>query len=148
MDRPVTYEWCVRTGGALTGAQRRGLLVAALREYGSHAADMVRLAAGQRASGPVVLPEAPGGGLVEAAMEAGRDQGPDVEGHGLRTWLFGGALAMRDGVELDEELFCVGAICHDAGATRAVAGEDFTARSAQIAVAAFPPAPSATRSSA
>ena len=136
--RPLTtYDWCRSTGGALTSAPRRTLLLRTARLYAEHVAGVARLAAGRRPDGPVVLPEAPDSDLVEAAVTAARDQGPDLEGHGFRTWLFGGALAIRDGVDLDDELFCVAGIVHDAGAAHAVGGEDFTLRSADIAMAAL-----------
>lgn len=133
----VTYDWCASTGGALTPAQRRRLLARSLAAYADHATGLARLALGRRADGPVVLPTAPDAALTRAAVEVAADQGPELEGHGFRTWLFGGALAERDGAVLDPELFHVAAICHDAGAAQSVAGEDFTIRSADTAVAAF-----------
>lgn len=133
----ITYEWCRETGGALTSAQRRTLLLRSLRTYGSQVRDIARLVTGRHSDAPATLPTAPDASLVDAAVEAARDQGPDIEGHGFRTWLFGGALADRDGVDLDPELFCVAAIVHDAGGAQAVGGEDFTIRSADIAMAAL-----------
>lgn len=133
----TSYAWCARTGGALTAAQRRHLVAATLRTYGDHGVGLARLATGRRDERPVRLPTAPDSGVVALAIEAARDQGPDLEGHGLRTWLFGGALADRDGVALDPELFCVAAIVHDAGAARPVAGQDFTVRSADAAARAL-----------
>lgn len=133
----ISYDWCRETGGALTPAQRRTLLLRSLRTYGAQVKDIARLASGRRSTEPVRLPTAPDGAVIDAAVEAARDQGPDIEGHGFRTWLFGGALADRDGVDLDPELFCVAAIVHDAGGAQAVGGEDFTIRSADIAMAAL-----------
>lgn len=137
VDRELTtHEWCARTGGALTRRQKVALLVPITKMLGQMAAGTARLAAGRRAPG-ASLPIAPGSGLVEAALEEARDQGPDLEGHGLRTWLFGGALAALDGVPLDAEAFCVTAIVHDAGAATTVDREDFTVRSAEVAVRSF-----------
>ncbi len=133
----VSHDWCVATGGTLTAEQRRLLLGRSLAAYSRHAVDLVRLALGRRSTTVVALPESPDDDLVEAALKAASAQGPDVEGHGLRTWLFGGALATLDGVELDPELLCVAGIAHDAGTASAVPGEDFTIRSARIAVQAF-----------
>lgn len=133
----VSYEWCRRTGGSLTAPQRRRLLAASLRAYSAHARDLVRLATGQRRTEPVALPTAPDSGAVDAALKAAAEQGPDLEAHGLRTWLFGGALAALDGVKLDDELFCIAAIVHDAGAAEPVDQEDFTVRSADMGVEAL-----------
>lgn len=134
----VTHAWCRATGGALTVAQRRALRLRTLRTLAGHGVGLVRVLLGRRpADGTVVLPTAPASTLTEAALAAARDQGPDVEAHGLRTWLFGGALAAVDGVAIDPELLHVAGICHDAGLAEVVPGEDFTLRSADVAVSAF-----------
>ncbi len=137
MRELVTYEWCARTGGTLTREQKRYLLRRTIASYGDHARGLVRLATGRRAGVDLVLPTVPDSALVDAALEVGRDQGPELEGHGFRTWLFGAVLAESDGVRVDPELLCIGGILHDAGAAEAVAGQDFTVRSADTAVLAF-----------
>ncbi len=136
-DDLASYAWCRRTGGALTASQRRSLALASLRTYAGHAVGLARLATGRRPDRVAPLPTPPSDELLAAALHVARDQGPDVEGHGLRTWLFGSVLAAEDGVALEPDLFCVAAVVHDAGTARAVPGEDFTLRSADVAVEAF-----------
>lgn len=136
----ATHAWCRSTGGALSLSQQLGIAAAFAAEVPVLAGTLVAAARdGQPATGTVDdwLPEAPDSALTRAALEAARDQGPEIEGHGLRTWLFGAMLARRRGIDVDPELLHVGAIAHDAGIVHQVAGEDFTLRSADIAVAAF-----------
>lgn len=71
--------------------------------------------------------------LVRTAEEAALTQSPALLAHGYRTALFGRALAVLDGVMVDPELLAVCGLLHDAGLVPAVAGEDFTVRSAAIA---------------
>lgn len=132
----TTYDWCTTTGGALTAAQRRSLLPSILQGYLDVGRLLFTLPFG-RPTGYVPFPAAPDSALTRAAVEAAADQGEHWLAHGFRTWLFGGALASADGVALDPELFHVAAIAHDAGLGSAVAGEDFTIRSADAAVAGF-----------
>lgn len=135
-----TAAWAERTGGALTSSQRRGCVVASLATYARHGRELALLAlrVGRPDGDPDRwLPTVPDGALTAAALEACAAQGPEMEGHGLRTWLFGGALAGRDGVALDPEHLHVAAIAHDVGLATPVQGQDFTLRSADAAVAAW-----------
>jgi hypothetical protein len=74
--------------------------------------------------------------LVREAEEAARSQSPALLAHGYRTAVFARALAAIDGVEVDHELLVVCGLLHDAGLVPAVAGEDFTLRSAAAATGA------------
>ncbi|MEL7208698.1 MAG: hypothetical protein AAGK32_10785 [Actinomycetota bacterium] len=135
-----TERWAIETGGALTAVQRRACRRAALPTYARHAKDLVLLAARLgRASGSVVdwMPAAPDSALTRAALEECADQGPDMEAHGLRTWLFGSMLAGADRIDLDPEMLHVASIAHDVGLADAVDGEDFTVRSAAAAARCF-----------
>jgi hypothetical protein len=76
-------------------------------------------------------PTIPDSKLARTAIEAAAEQTPDLVGHGYRTWLLGGCLSALDGTRLDPELFFVASLLHDAGLASAVAGQDFTIRSAQ-----------------
>lgn len=134
---PCTHAWAVATGGALDLGARRAVTRAALGEAARLPLDLLRARLGRRPDGPMRLPSAPADELVEAALAASAGQGPAVECHGLRTWLFASLLASVDGVVVDPELLCVGGIAHDAGLAEAVPGEDFTLRSAAAAVQAF-----------
>jgi len=71
--------------------------------------------------------------LVKTAEEAAVVQLPALFAHGYRTAVFGRALAMIDGVDVDPELMAVCGLLHDAGLVPAVIGEDFTLRSAAMA---------------
>jgi hypothetical protein len=61
--------------------------------------------------------------LAREAEAACAEQTDLIAAHSYRTWMFGTALARE---ELDRELFYCAALVHDWGATKPVAGEDFT----------------------
>lgn len=79
------------------------------------------------------LPPVPDSRLVRLAEEAALAQNAELLAHGFRSALFGRALAHVDHVPLDPELMHVCGLLHDVGIMRAVAGEDFTLRSAAVA---------------
>lgn len=141
IDAPLrSHAWARATGGALTRRQRLHCTAASLSTFAQHGAQLARLATGvgrPEGTPDEWLPAAPDPALSDAALAVARDQGPEIEGHGLRTWLFGAMLAAGDGVDVDHDLLHVAGVCHDAGAARVVEGEDFTLRSAELAVAAF-----------
>lgn len=137
VEETCTHAWVVATGGSLTAVQRRATRRAALGEAARLPVDRVRAALGRRPSTGMAPAAPPDSALVAAAVAAAADQGPAMEAHGLRTWLFGDLLARVDGVVVDPEMMCVGGIAHDAGLAAAVPGEDFTVRSAAVAVQAF-----------
>lgn len=126
--------WTRRTGGALSAAERRRLLGAIVLGQGSYVASRVRLATGRVPKGVEGLTAAdlvpPDSRLAREAEEACREQTPGVIGHSYRSWAFGRALAAVDGETLDPEQFYVASLLHDHGLVHAVAGEDFTIRSA------------------
>lgn len=126
--------WTRRTGGALTRKERARLLGEIVRGQGAYVGTRIRLATGR-------VPEAarslsiddvtpPDSRLAREAEEAAREQTPGVIGHSYRSWVFGAALAGLDGQALDREQFYVASLLHDYGLMAAVAGEDFTIRSA------------------
>lgn len=53
--------------------------------------------------------------MLEAQQESERLLTPAMFNHSHRTWIFGRALARRDGIELDDELLFVAAMLHDIG---------------------------------
>jgi hypothetical protein len=79
--------------------------------------------------------QVPDSRLVALAMQAAADVAAPLVGHGYRTWAFGGALAQRDQRKLDPELFFVASLLHDMGLVQSVVGQDFTLRSAELALA-------------
>jgi HDOD domain len=79
------------------------------------------------------LPPVPDSKLVRLAEEAALEQNPALLAHGYRAALFARALAVLDGLAADPELLHVCGLLHDLGLMQAVAGEDFTLRSAAAA---------------
>ncbi|MGI9602209.1 MAG: HD domain-containing protein [Acidimicrobiales bacterium] len=128
--------WLERTRGSLTKAERRRLLGSIVWGQGLAIVGRVRLATGrvpESIDGQDQLLQPPDSALAREAEEACAEQRQEVIGHSYRTWIYGRALALVDGVELDDELFYVGALLHDAGLGPSVPGEDFTLRSGQAA---------------
>lgn len=124
--------WLVETGGRLTGAQRRRMVVQSLRTQRELLAQRFR----RRPPVTVELSDVlvmPDSRLVRDAEEAARVQPSAVLGHAYRTSVFARALALLDGVDVDHELLVVCGLLHDVGLVAAVAGEDFTVRSAACA---------------
>jgi hypothetical protein len=105
-----------------------------VRGQAEAAVGRLTLALGRRPSSTEFRPP-PDSALARDAEEAAADQPDALVGHGYRTWAFGRALAAVDGFgpQLDDELFYVGCLLHDVGLMEAVAGEDFTLRSAAAA---------------
>lgn len=129
--------WMSRTQGVLSASERRRLLGEIVRGQAAYIADRVRLAAGRtpEAARRIGLADfrPPDSALAKAAEEACREQTPGVIGHSYRTWAFGSGLSALDGAELDPEQFYVASLLHDHGILEPVAGQDFTARSAERA---------------
>lgn len=139
-DRLGGLGWTRRTRGALSRAERRRLLGAIVLGQGTYVASRVKLAAGRAPKGAAGLLSAeefvpPDSRLAREAEEACREQTPGVIGHSYRSWIFGRALAALDTEPLDAEQFYVASLLHDHGLVHAVAGEDFTIRSAARAEA-------------
>jgi hypothetical protein len=136
-ERLGGIAWLERTRGALTQRERRSLLGVIARTQGQNIAGRLRLATGrvpERIAGiDDALLAPPDSALAGEAEEASREQPAALIGHGYRTWAYGRALATLDRIALDDELFYVASLLHDAGLTDAVTGEDFTLRSAHRA---------------
>jgi hypothetical protein len=126
---PITCEWAVATGGALSDPQRIAIKRAIRRGYLDIVLGLARWPFRKVAA--VEPPNPPDSRLAREAEEAAKDQGPAVAGHGYRTWFLGAALAAGDGRGIDGELLYVASLLHDAGLVTAVSGEDFTIRSAR-----------------
>jgi hypothetical protein len=122
--------WTRRTGGALTGAERRRLLGAIARGQLEMVAGRAKLAAGRASRAATELPDPPDSAFARDVEEQAREQSPRVVAHSYRTWMFGHALAALDGQALDPELFWAASLLHDFGIDRPVSGQDFTIRSA------------------
>lgn len=127
--------WTRRTGGRLSPAQRRRLLLATAVGQWTNAVGRVKLALGRipEAAARVDLDtfRVPDSRFAREAEAAGAELPPTLLGHSYRTWLFGQALAAVDGCELDDELFYCGALLHDYGIVNPTPERDFTLGSAE-----------------
>ncbi len=132
-DRLGGISWLERTRGALTRAEKRALLGIIARTQGRNIAGRLRLASGRVPDRIAGIDEAllapPDSALAREAEEACREQPAALIGHGHRTWAYGRALATIDRIPIDDELYYVASLLHDAGLVDTVTGEDFTLRS-------------------
>ncbi len=134
-----TSSWVERTGGQLTGAERRSLLRPLVRTHAVNAAGrlsmLLRLNYGRRAAQvdlSMLVP--PSSALTRAAMsEAHRRLSPALLNHSHRTFAFGAALGALEGLTVDTELLFAAALLHDTGLPTSVERVDFTRSSARIA---------------
>lgn len=131
-DRTGGPGWLAR-GGRLTTADRLRMLGGAGR---TQLHWMIEHARRRRPSSLDVeevlrLPDTP---LVREAVDAAQGQGPVLVGHAHRTAVFARALALVDDADVDHELLHVASLLHDVGLAEVVTGEDFTRRSADVAL--------------
>lgn len=128
-------NWTRRTGGRLSRAERRRLLLATAVGQWTNAVGRAKLALGRipAAAAQVDLNtlRVPDSKFAREAEEAGAELPATLLGHSYRTWLFGHALAAVDGCKLDDELFYCGALLHDYGIVNPTAKRDFTLGSAE-----------------
>lgn len=131
--------WARRTGGALTGAERRRLIGAIAATQVVNAVGRLKLALGKlpEGAGDIDVRDfaAPDSQLAREAEAACAEQSDLLAAHSYRTWLWGMALAALDRQPIDHELFYCAALVHDWGASTSDAGEDFTIRGAERALA-------------
>lgn len=130
-DRVGGPGWIHTTGARLTWPQRGSMLATSAATQGRLLGQKVR----RRRPVAVDLDHVftlPDSRLMREAEEAARCQSPALLAHGYRTAVFARALALVDGIHVDHELLAVCGLLHDAGLVPAVAGEDFTVRSAGI----------------
>jgi HD domain len=133
-----THTWVERTGGLLTGAERRGLVRPLA---GAHATNVVgRLSmlvgvnTGRRARVATGRLRPPDSVLTRAAeAEARRRLTPALLNHSYRTFAFGSALGAVENLDVDREVLFAAALLHDVGLPTPVDGVDFTRASEQIA---------------
>ena len=131
--------WTRRTRGQLTRRERGRLLAAIAAMQAGNAVGRVRLALGRLPAGAAQIDvrsfQPPDSKLAREAEAACSEQPSLLVGHCYRTWMWGLALATLDASRLDRELFYCAALVHDFGSTTVVAGEDFTLRGAERALA-------------
>jgi hypothetical protein len=136
-ERLGGLAWARRTKGALTGAEKRRLLVAIARGQAENVAGQLKLRLGRAPRRADRMPDAPDSAFAREVQEAADEQPAPIRAHSYRTWAFGYALAALDGHvdELDAEQWWCAALLHDYGIVNPVTGEDFTLRSADKAIA-------------
>jgi hypothetical protein len=133
-----TYSWVDRTGGRLTGAERRSLLPPLARTHAVNAvgrlSTLARLNTGQRAQVDPAQLVPPSSALTRAAVaQAQRRLSPALLNHSYRTFAFGAAVGALEGVTVDRELLFAAALLHDTGLPTSEPNADFTRSSARIA---------------
>jgi hypothetical protein len=133
-----TLDWVDRTGGQLSGAERRSLLGPVARTHAVNAAGRLSMLAGlnsgRRARVAPSLLVPPTSALTRAAAEhAQRRLSPALLNHSYRTFAFGAALGALEGRPVDAELLFAAALLHDTGLPTSDRDVDFTRNSARIA---------------
>jgi hypothetical protein len=138
-ERLGGLAWARRTGGRLTGAERRQLLAAIAKGQAENLLGRAKLALGWLPAGARQIDartfQPPDSRLARDAEEACAEQPPSIAEHSYRTWMFGLALASLDRVELDRELFYCASLLHDYGIARPSPGRDFTLGGAERTIA-------------
>lgn len=131
-------SWVRRTGGELSSAERRRLILATAVGQWANAVGRVKLALGRipAAAARVDLStfRVPDSQFARDAEEACAELPATLQRHSYRTWLYGNALAAVDGRQLDDELFYCGALLHDYGIVHPMSNRDFTLGSADRAL--------------
>lgn len=138
-DRVGGLSWTRRTGGRLSSAERRRLLAAVAVGQFENVIGRMKLALGRLPDGArdvdVTKFVPPDTRLAREAEAACAEQPESIAAHSLRTWMFGLALAVVDGADLDRELFYCAALVHDFGIVPSVPGRDFVLGGADRALA-------------
>jgi hypothetical protein len=133
-----TLSWVDRTGGQLSGAERRSLLGPLARTHTANAVGrlsmLARLNSGRRTQVEPARLIPPSSALTRAAVEqAQRRLSPALLNHSYRTFAFGAAIGTLEGLTVDTELLFAAALLHDTGLPTSDENVDFTRASARIA---------------
>jgi hypothetical protein len=126
-----TLDWTQRTGGRLSRREELGLAAQLVREGAAMLPKAVRRRI-DRDPRDVPVPDSAFAREAEGQCEA---LGPALAGHSHRTYLYGMLLAGADGLDVDDEVFYVASLLHDAGVPEARDDRCFTVFSAQRALA-------------
>lgn len=133
-----THAWVERTGGRLTAAERRRLLLPLARTHATNAAGrlsmLLRVSPGRRAPTTTGRRPLPDSVLTRAAEDVARRRlSPALLNHSYRTYAFGAALGELEHLDVDQEVLFAAALLHDVGLPTAVPQVDFTRTSARAA---------------
>lgn len=135
-----TRDWMARTQGRLSGREQAAFLMAGVRSQMRQMPQRTAAALGLRRDRLALeldelrLPES---AAAREAEELCAELEPHLGNHSRRSYLWAALLARHDGLSVDEELVYVGALLHDHGLPRAIAGREsrcFTMTSAETAV--------------
>lgn len=132
------HAWTFRTGGQLTGAETRTLLLPLAKAHaGNGVGRLVMLAhlnSGRRKTVDLRALVPPSSVLTRAAEEYAQQRlTPMLLNHSYRTYAFGMALGALESVDVDRELFFAAAMLHDVGLAGHRQPVDFTLASARAA---------------
>ncbi len=109
-----TIEWCRRTNGILGRGERARFLAAVVLKTTRALPRLLASRGGTRGSGPdpsqLTPPDTP---FARDVVEACADLDPMVVEHGYRSYLFGRALGLVEGIECDEEALFAATMFHD-----------------------------------
>jgi hypothetical protein len=137
-DRLGGLAWARRTGGALTGRERRSLIGALAHAQYENLLGRIKLATGRRPARAANIDvdsfAPPDSRVARDAEQACLEQPPVIVNHSYRTWMFGLALSALDRTDLDPELFYVASLLHDHGITSPTQGRCFTLGGAERAM--------------
>ena len=133
-----THAWVENTGGQLTNAERRSLLMPLARTHASMALGrlsmLLRVNTGRRRAYSHDQRPSPTSVLTRAAEEvAQRRLSPALLNHSHRTYAYGAAIGELRGVDVDHELLYAAALLHDIGLPTQEQAVDFTRASARVA---------------
>jgi hypothetical protein len=133
-----TYDWMQRTGGALTGKERRALLrpLAATHAVnaGGRLAMILRVNAGRHVTATLGRRPRPDSVLTRKAEALARHRlSPALLNHSYRTYAFGTALGQLAHLDVDRDLLYAAAMLHDLGLSAPAPQVDFTWAGARAA---------------
>ncbi|HYN93554.1 MAG TPA: HD domain-containing protein, partial [Pilimelia sp.] len=136
--RVGTHTWVQRTGGQLSGTERRSLVGPLVSAHATNTIGrlsmLVRLNSGRRTRISPAQLTAPRSALTHAAeAQARRRLSPALLNHSYRTFAFGAALGALKKLTVDREVLFAAAMLHDVGLPSPVPDVDFTLGSARIA---------------
>ena len=137
--RVGSMAWANRTGGTLSGAEKRQLLAPLARAHVVNAvgrtAMALRVHSGRRAQVPErALHTSPSALTKIAEQVAHQSLTPAVLNHSYRCYSYGVAIAALEGIDVDRELLFAAAMLHDTGLSAPAPGVDFTLASARTAL--------------
>ena len=109
-----TIEWCRRTNGILGRGEKARFLAAVVLQTARASPRLLASRGSARGSGPdpsqLTPPDTP---FARDVVEACADLDPMVVEHGYRSYLFGKALGLAEGIECDEEALFAATMFHD-----------------------------------